>query len=324
MNFFKLKPRKSSSPSNPPELLTPTPPHLQRCPHVSRNGRRCRYRASSIAEPYCKYHRPPNSSAVLGKQLEIMAQNFDTPEGVNNVLYTIFFWLALGYISERKAGVLTYVAQTILNSQRTNLQLQKLINKFNRNGLCIDDPYEFAQLRKDQEAAAKSSSAPEPPSSNSPAVPSTNAVIAPSPQFFPASPSTSKQIATPDSNPASAPAVFSSAEPETSAVPQSVSTPAQPPNDSSSSTSSASFTSSTSSTSSSSSTPPPAKTSPPPKTPASPPIDLNHFYPRDPTLPVHIQDPRNFFAPPPLNRPRYKTVRRPNPADDDWKIINGR
>jgi hypothetical protein len=37
-----------------------------------------------------------------------------------------------------------------------------------------------------------------------------------------------------------------------------------------------------------------------------------------------VQDPRTFYAPPPINRPRNKPVRRPNPADDDWKISNGR
>ncbi len=100
--------------ADPKESLTPTPPQRQRCPHVSRNGRPCRYLAASLTEPYCKYHLPDNSTEVFKDLLEKMAQNFDTPEGVGNVLYTIFFWAATGYISERKAAMLTYVAQTIL------------------------------------------------------------------------------------------------------------------------------------------------------------------------------------------------------------------
>lgn len=73
-----------------------------------------------------------------------MAQNFDTPEGVSNVLYTIFFWAASGYISERKAAVLTYVAQTMLNSQRVDLQLQKLLAESENRGLPLYNPYNAA------------------------------------------------------------------------------------------------------------------------------------------------------------------------------------
>jgi hypothetical protein len=131
----------SSSASHPKESLTPTPPQRQRCPHVSRNGRRCRYLGASPTEPHCKYHLPENSTEVFYNLLEKMAQNFDTPEGVSNVLYTIFFWAANGYISERKAGVLTYVAQTILNSQRIDLQLQKILAESESRGLPLYNPY---------------------------------------------------------------------------------------------------------------------------------------------------------------------------------------
>ncbi|HKN24447.1 MAG TPA: hypothetical protein VJX72_06335 [Candidatus Acidoferrum sp.] len=142
----------SSSASDPKESLTPTPPQRQRCPHVSRNGRPCRYLAASLTEPHCKYHLPENSTEVFRELLEKMAQNFDTPEGVSNVLYTIFFWAATGYISERKAATLTYVAQTLLNSQRVDLQLQKLLAESEERGLPIYNPYNSATTSEEEQA----------------------------------------------------------------------------------------------------------------------------------------------------------------------------
>ncbi len=267
---------KSSSLSNLKEPLTPTPPLRQRCPHVSRNGRRCRYLAASPVEPHCKYHLPENSSVVFSDLLEKMAHNFDTPEGVNDVLYAIFFWLADGYISERKAGVLTYIAQTVLNSQRTNLQLQKLLAESERCGLRLENPYENSYDEEPDEAAtAKSPSSPAAPLSKAASeVPQQSSSVHPN-----------------------SPAPEASAD---AVPPAATSAPVDPPT--------------------TPPTPPPKIPTPPPP----PPLDLNHFYPRDPTLSPHIQDPRTYTPAAPSNRRNFARPNRPRSSDDDWKIINGR
>jgi hypothetical protein len=115
------KPATSDSPQSPTPRST-----RPRCRHVSRSGRPCRYRAFSIEQPFCKNHLPPDCPEALYAALQRMARNFDTPEGVTNVLYTIFFALVEGRISERKAGLLTYITQTILHSHRATAFLHKL------------------------------------------------------------------------------------------------------------------------------------------------------------------------------------------------------
>ena len=104
-------------------------------------------------------------------------------------------------------------------------------------------------------------------------------------------------------------------KPEESAPPAPAASPAQPAPANSSLDSSAS--------------------SPPPKPP-----DLNHFFPRDPSLSPGLQSPSRLSSPPPsleeleLRNARLDTaqgsrsssVKRsyPQHQDDDWKIINGR
>src|ERR1700739_724210 len=113
------------SPDSSPAASLPETPRPG-CHHVSRNGRPCRYLAVPAKQPFCRDHLPTGCPEQLSDVLSEMAENFNSPEGVTNVLYTIFFALVDGYISERKAGILTYIAQTTLNSHRATAFLQKL------------------------------------------------------------------------------------------------------------------------------------------------------------------------------------------------------
>jgi len=84
---------------------TPTRP---RCQHVSRNGKPCRYLGVSPETPFCRNHQPPlppGSPDELADTLKQMAGNFDTPEGVNQVMYVLFSrWWRGGSRSARRAS----------------------------------------------------------------------------------------------------------------------------------------------------------------------------------------------------------------------------
>jgi len=314
----------ASPSSGTPNLISRRP----RCQHVSRNGRPCRYRAVSAKEPFCKHHLPEGSTEQFSELLEKMAENFDTPEGVTNVLHSIFFWCAYGYISERKAGVLTYVAQTILNSQRTDIQLQRTLALAAREGLPIFNPYTAKPFPEDQPHSSRESSArpdnqqdprsspcrggftpPDPVAEAGPSLhpekpgATTNCPASSLPQTPPAL--SLEDSAKGGSSLADSLQGVGASAPTTTPLPSpSFSSRALQPaqNDSS-----------------------PSPKSPPPKTPV---LDLNHFFPRDPSLPRHLQDQSN--EPPPLSarlfnsRVRSVNVRRPHPNDDDWTIINAR
>lgn len=128
MNLQHQAPTLAANPNSPGTHATP-PPTRPRCSYVSRTGKPCRYLAVSVEKGFCKNHLPPpppGSPEELAHTLEKMAGNFDTPEGVNHVMYVLFFALVQGKISERKAGILTYMAQTILHSHRAIAMKQKL------------------------------------------------------------------------------------------------------------------------------------------------------------------------------------------------------
>jgi len=272
---------KSSTSSPSPASSTSSkvasaPPTRPRCKHVSRNGRACRYRAWSTLQPFCKYHLPSDSPEAFYATLHRMAQNFDKPDGVTNVLFTIFFALVEDRISARKAGLLTYISQTILHSQRATT----FFRKWERE----EEADERWNRPYSNDSPSAEASAPQLPA-NSPEAP--------------------------------APAGTSSREPAPSLDSQSAAAPlADPPVA-------------------------PADPKPKPKKPApSPVVDLNHFYPRDATLPKSLQNPNSLAPPPPsreeLDRRRVRfdrihgirsspvTRSYPHEEDPDWKIINGK
>ena len=279
-----------------------------RCRHVSRTGRACRYRAVSASQPFCKHHLPPGSPEHLSEQMFRVCHNFMTPDHVTNVLHSIFFALADGEISERRAGMLTYILQTILNSQRANLQLQKLVATSERQGLDVDNPF-------DCNAETASAAAP---------ATGSDKLTSNLPPASPVSPCSGQSSDWPAQSAAPLSSSNSSGAPDSSSEPASALSPGTPisqsPADDTSSDAAPAPCSGRSSDASERPLQPPRTT--PEK--SAPPLELNHFFPRDPSLPRHIQNPDCFCSPPPLNRPKFLRVARPRPGDSDWKVINGR
>ena len=279
-----------------------------RCQHVSRTGRACRYRAVSANQPFCKHHLPPGSPEHLSEQMFRICHEFMTPDHVTNVLHSIFFALADGDISERRAGMLTYILQTILNSQRANLQLQKLVATSERQGLDVDNPFD-----SNAEPAARG-------------VPPTgpDKLTWNLPPTSPVSPCSSQSSDSPAQSAASPPSSNSSGAPGSSPEPGSALSAGTPISQSAAGDTSSNSAPAPSGGRSSDASDRPLQ---PPRTApekSAPPLELNHFYPRDPSLPRHIQNPDCFCSPPPLNRPKFLRVSRARPGDSDWKIINGR
>jgi hypothetical protein len=62
------------------------------------------------------------------------AGNFDTPETVKNVPFLVFCALAEGRITERRAGILCYLVQTLVHPHRAIA-----LKKKDRKGLAADN-----------------------------------------------------------------------------------------------------------------------------------------------------------------------------------------
>jgi hypothetical protein len=124
---MELTPLHPSSASSPEDASG-----QRRCQHISRNGRPCRYLALSGNTLFCRAHQPapspgsPEALAELAGALQKAAHNFDSPERVKDVLFMIFRALLEGHITERKASILCYLAQTILHSHRAMTLQRKL------------------------------------------------------------------------------------------------------------------------------------------------------------------------------------------------------
>ena len=254
------------------------PPPRPRCLHVSCNGRPCRYLGLSPENPFCRDQVPPpplGTPEELAYALQRAAADFSSPQDVKNVMAKVFCAMLERRLSPKEAGVLCYIAQTILHCQRLSAYLDKV---------------------KEEQAKDTDDGIPR--------------------NFFgdpiiPYRPGPDDTLNTDSaSTPASQPAPPEESAPPAPAEPQTQPAPAN-----------SALSSSTSS--------PPLK-----------PPNLNHFYPRDPTLPPGLQDPKHFSPPPPSREElerrnarldtalgsRSSPVKRsyPQQQDDDWKIINGR
>jgi len=105
------------------------PPPRPRCLHVSRNGRPCRYLGLSPENPFCKDHVPPPPSGTpeaLAYALQRAAADFSSPQDVKNVMAKVFCAMLERRLSPKEAGVLCYIAQTILHCQRLSAYFDKV------------------------------------------------------------------------------------------------------------------------------------------------------------------------------------------------------
>ncbi len=253
-------------------------PPRPRCLHVSRNGRPCRYLGLSPESPFCKNHvppPPPGTPEELACALQRAAADFSSPQDVKNVMAKVFCAMLERRLSPKEAGVLCYIAQTILHCQRLSAFFDKVRNE--QSGDADDgiprnyfgDPIIPYRPGPDNTVSTDSASTP------------------------------ASQPATPEESPSPAPAV-SPAQPAPAISELSSSTSSPPPN----------------------------------------PPNLNHFYPRDSTLPPGSQAPNHFSSPTPSreeldrrnarldlalgSRSSFVKQSYPQHQDADWKIINGR
>jgi hypothetical protein len=114
------------STANAAASLHPPRPH---CLHVSRNGRPCRYLGLSPENPFCKDHvppPPPGTPEALAYALQRAAADFSSPQDVKNVMAKVFCAMLERRLSPKEAGVLCYIAQTILHCQRLSAYFDKV------------------------------------------------------------------------------------------------------------------------------------------------------------------------------------------------------
>ena len=127
------EPERTASLAGQSSLATrhsPLATALTRCHHKTSSGKPCRYLARPNSR-YCKRHdkSPHPEVAALSTDLAAVAQNFDSPADVKNVLLKIFHALAADLITERRAGILCYITHTILQAQRAAAYCQKLADE---------------------------------------------------------------------------------------------------------------------------------------------------------------------------------------------------
>jgi len=100
-----------------------------RCSHISRNRVLCRYSAQPGSDR-CKYHRasPPSvqSDDVLADELLAAAGTLSSPADVNRLIRSVLQALLQRRLSTKEAGILCYIAQTSLRSQRDVARFQQL------------------------------------------------------------------------------------------------------------------------------------------------------------------------------------------------------
>lgn len=107
------------------------PGSLPRCRHVSRTGKHCRYLAISWGNQFCKTHaKPPDPTdpllcSQLADLMEEDVPSFQSAKPLANILYIIFFALAEGRISERRAAVMCGIIHTVLRTHRAVAAEQK-------------------------------------------------------------------------------------------------------------------------------------------------------------------------------------------------------
>jgi hypothetical protein len=108
-----------------------------RCIYRFPSGRRCRQSVSPDNSQFCLTHlrrvsqvaaqpeHPPAIDGALADEITELAGDFSSPGQVNRVMGKIFHSLLHRRISAKEAGVLCYIAQTILHSHRTLSYLEK-------------------------------------------------------------------------------------------------------------------------------------------------------------------------------------------------------
>ena len=115
-----------------PSVPEPPPPSASRrprCSHISCNGLPCRYSAEPGSDR-CKHHLASTPSAqpddALAEELLAAAGSLSSPADVNRLIRSVLQALVQRRLSAKEAGILCYIAQTSLHSQRAIARQQQL------------------------------------------------------------------------------------------------------------------------------------------------------------------------------------------------------
>jgi hypothetical protein len=246
--------------------------------------------SASPGSLYCLSHAKNTNivASALAAELSQAADSLGAPEDVNRVLAKIFLALAEDRLSTRKAAVLGYLGQMLLRSHREIAFHKKLA-----------DEEAARETEEENLRAVNSWTIPRPIRDADPIAPPVQAVAETDNTVYGAVP---PAVTAPSQGPASS-ANLECGPPTAGPLSQQ---PAPPTNhDSTAPVITASHP-----------TPAPAKktsTTKPfsdPSQPYPPLADLNHFYPRDPTLRPGLQQPRNTTVYPDEEELRWRELSR--------------
>ena len=115
-----------------------------RCAYFVAKGRRCRLPAGPGSSMFCPQHAPFGSqnpdTIDLSPALLGHLSGLRNPEDMQEVLGRIFFLLAEGRITTKRAAVLTYIVQQLLRTLPAIDRQQKAAEEAEPQGLVLDIP----------------------------------------------------------------------------------------------------------------------------------------------------------------------------------------
>ena len=113
-------------------------PVSSRCLHRFSNGKRCRRPGLESQSGLCSYHfhlkslalpPSPNDSTDLSEDLLPGHPQFSSAEDLREFLSRLLILMTKGRVSPRRAAVLAYITNQLLNSHRVVLKQEELDNK---------------------------------------------------------------------------------------------------------------------------------------------------------------------------------------------------
>jgi len=126
-------PNRATTTLLPPTGSSPEPAiPVARCSYFFPSGRRCRHSLAPGNSHFCLTHarkaQPPAAldDPILAAELIEAAGEFSTPDDVRRLMLKIFRGMAQRRIPAKDAGILCYIAQTVLHCQRDSVYHQKL------------------------------------------------------------------------------------------------------------------------------------------------------------------------------------------------------
>lgn len=105
-----------------PDAVVAPPGERRHCSYKTSTGKPCRYLALP-GKVFCKSHvrRLLPDPDALAEELISVGENLDSPWKIGDVMAKVFHATLRRRISPREAGVLCYIAQTILLSLRVGM-----------------------------------------------------------------------------------------------------------------------------------------------------------------------------------------------------------